>query len=69
MLSPLSLPLLALLPLLPVILAGPMAEFVVAGSKALLMPSGKKLFRFMPVGNNRLLSASSLCAARKEDAS
>lgn len=69
MLSPLVLPLLALLPLLPVRLAGPVEFAAVAGSKALLIPSGKKLFKVVPVGNKRLLSASSLCAAREVEAS
>jgi hypothetical protein len=46
-----------------------MAVAVVAGSKALLMPSGNMLFNVMPVGNNRLLSASSFWAAREEAAS
>lgn len=69
MLSPLALPPFAPLPLLPVILAGPVAVAALAGSKALLMPSGRKLFRVVPVGNKRLLSVSSLCAARKEEAS
>ena len=69
MLSPLNLPLFALLPLLPVTLAGPVAVAAVAGSKALLIPSGNKLRRVVPVGNKRLLSASSLWAARKEEAS
>jgi hypothetical protein len=71
MLSPLSLPRLALLPLLPVILVGPtpVAAAAFTGSNALLIPSGRKLFRVVPDGNKRLLSTSSLCAARNEDAS
>jgi hypothetical protein len=72
-LSPLLLPRFALLPLLPVTLAGapPIAATaaVLTGSKALLIPSGKKLLSVVPVGNNRLLSTSSLCAAREVAAS
>lgn len=50
-------------------LAGPPEVAAVGGSKALLMPSGRKLLMVVPVGNRRLLSTSSLCAARKDEAS